>query len=281
MDTQITPDARSSSNVWIRRAALRAAPPAPVKEANIATLSESEPQTSKSELKPVNLAPVLEAVAETDFEVVGAKGLAATQARMQRQTLKAAQPRAPRVTLPKELPKPRVIAPLPANPRPLGPRVLVQGIVAAPAAAAAAAAPAPAPAPAPAVREPNTYTVTFGDKVTMGLTFDRLHKATKVDLFKAQETLYNHCITAFEYALENDGLLQCIDHISGGFQTRKFVAGVPIVAGNHTFLASDIIKDHVWVRKTRNTLNGIEPRLRVNFYFDHNTTKVVMSLKKA
>jgi hypothetical protein len=92
--------------------------------------------------------------------------------------------------------------------------------------------------------------------------------------------VFNQCIEAFDYALKNDKVLQCIDHISSEFQTRKFITGVPIVVGKHTFLASDIIKDYFWVRKTRKILNEIEPRLHVSFYFDNRTTQVVMSLKK-
>jgi len=268
-----TPVNVTSTNVWARRAALLAAP---VKETKIETLIESELKTSESELTPVNLAPVLEAVAEADFEVVGAKGLAANQARMQRKFIKATQPRVPYVVKPKEWIPVRVVAPLPSSPFPLG-HHKVQPFVQMVDATAAVAM----PAPAVAVKQQNTYTIVFDEKMTTGLTFDRLHKTTKTDLLLAQEMLFNQCIGAFEYALENDKMLQCIDHISGGFQIRKFLAGAPIVAGKHTFLASDIIKDPFWVRKTRRILNEIEPHLHVSFYFDHRTTKVVMSLKKA
>jgi hypothetical protein len=266
-----TPVNVPSSNVWTRRAALFAAP---VKQAPLETES-----LTQEPLEPINLAPVLEAIAE-DFEIVGAKGLAANHARMQRQAIRAAQPRVPYVAKPTQTPQTdapvQVVMPLPATPRPLGPRKVLQGVVQTVDASAASAA-----APVPVKKQQNTYTVIFEGKVTENLTFDRLHKATKADLLLAQETMFNQCISAFEYALENDKLLQCIDHISGGFQTRKFVTGAPIVAGKHTFLASDIIKEQFWVYKTRNILNELEPRLHVSFYFDSHTTQVVMSLKKA
>lgn len=281
MATQITPENRSfptATSVWARRAALRAAP---VKE----TPQETSivPETVESQPEPVNLAPAFEAEAsdDTGFVTPSAKNHAANLARMERQATRAAQPRAPRMIQPKQAmqpqPKNRVaISPAPSREKVMAEIAANLEVAAASPAAAAAAEPA-----APAEKQPNTYTVVFGGKVTAGLTYERLHMATKADLVTAQEMVYNQFIEAFEYALKNNGLLQCVDHLAGGFQTRMFVDGKPIVAGEHTFLVSDIIKEPYWVRKTRKTLNEIEPRLHVRFYYDHRASKAVLSMKKA
>ena len=292
MATQITPDTRSFSSVWTRQAALRA----PVKETPQETLIESIPETSESQVAPVNLAPAFEAETSDDtcFVTPSAEKHAANVARMDRQAERAAQPRAPRVFKQKEeAPQkkqytPLSFAPFRTAPKPMQPTV--ESRMAAPtdgasiASAMVTAAPmaaAAAPAAAAAEKLPNTYTVAFRGKVTAGLTYPRLLAQTKADLLKAQESVYNLFISAFENALQNDGMLQCINHISGGFQTRKFVDGTPITIGEHTFLASDIIKEQFWVRKTRAVLNGIEPRLHVSFYFDQRTSKCVLAMRKA
>lgn len=281
MATQITPENRSfptATSVWARRAALRAAP---VKE----TPQETPivPETVESQPEPVNLASAFEAEAsdDTGFVSPSAKNHAANLARMERQATRAALPRAPRMIQPKQAVQPQpkhhvAISPAPSREKVMAEieaKLKVADVPAAPVAAAAA--------PAVAEKQPNTYTVVFDGKVTAGLTYERLHKATKADLVTAQEMVYNQFIEAFEYALKNDGLLQCVDHLAGRFQTRKFVDGKPIVAGEHTFLMSDVIKEQYWVRKTRKTLNEIEPRLHVSFYYDHRTSKGVLSMKKA
>lgn len=289
MATQITPDTRSFSNVWTRQAALRA----PVKETIVETHIESTPETSESQVAPVNLAPAFEAETsdDTDFVTPSSKTHAANIARMERQATRAAQPRAPRMAKPKEeVPQkkhyaPLSFAPFREAPKPMQPTV--ESRMAAPtdgasiASALVTAAPMAAAAAAPAEKQPNTYTVAFRGKVTAGLTYPRLLAQTKADLLKAQESVYNLFISAFENALQNDGVLQCINHLAGGFQTRKFVDGTPITIGEHTFLVSDIIKEQFWVRKTRAVLNGIEPRLHVSFYFDQRTSKCVLAMRKA
>lgn len=283
MATQFTPDTRSFSNVWTRQAALRAAP---VKETIVETLIESNAETSESQLPPVNLATAFEEEAsdDTGFVTPSAEKHAANLARMERQATRASQPRAPRVTKQKVevQAKPKQFAGISAAPS----REKVMAEIAEKLERAQTAAPAASAAAAPAAaakQQPPvaTYTIVFDGKVTSGLTYERLHKATKVDLLLAQEMVYNQFIEAFENALKNDGLLQCVDHLSGGFQTRKLVDGKPIVAGKHTFLMSDIIKERYWVRKTREALNDIEPRLHVSFYFDQRTSKGVLSMKKA
>jgi hypothetical protein len=254
------------------------------------------PETVESQVAPVNLAPAFEAEAsdDTGFVTPSAEKHAANMARMERQAERAAQPRAPRVVKPKEeAPQkkqraPLSFAPFRTAPKPMQPTVesrmaapttdasIASALVtAAPMAAAAAAA------PVAAEKLPNTYTVAFRGKVTAGLTYPRLLAQTKADLLKAQESVFNRFIEAFEHALETDGMLQCINHIAGGFQSRKFVDGSPITIGEHTFLVSDIIKEHFWVRKTRTVLNGIEPRLHVSFYFDQRTSKCVLAMRKA
>jgi hypothetical protein len=290
MATQITPDTRSSSNVWTRQAALRA----PVKETIVETLIESTPETSESQVAPVNLAPAFEAKAsdDTGFVTPSAEKHAANLARMNRQAERAAQPRAPRVVKPKEeAPQKKPYAPLsfaPFRTAPAPMQPTVESRMAAPTTAASIAsalvsdAPMAAAAPAAAAEKlPNTYTVAFRGKVTAGLTYPRLLAQTKADLLKAQESVFNLFITAFENAMQNDGVLQCINHLAGGFQTRKFVDGTPITIGEHTFLVSDIIKEQFWVRKTRAVLNEIEPRLHVSFYFDQRTSKCVLAMRKA
>jgi hypothetical protein len=280
MATQITPDTRSSSNVWTRQAALRAAP---VKETIVETLNESTPETSESQVEPVNLAPAFEAETsdDTGFVTPSAEKHAANLARMERQAIRAAQPRPPRMIQPKQAAQQQPKQTVAISPAPSREKVMAEIAEKLKAADAPVAPAAAAAAPAVAEKQPNTYTIVFDGKVTTGLTYERLHKATKVDLLLAQEMVYNQFIEAFEYALKNDGLLQCVDHLSGGFQTRKLVDGKPIVAGKHTFLMSDVIKEHFWVRKTRAVLNRIEPRLHVSFYYDQRTSKGVLSMKKA
>ena len=271
MAHQLTPENHYFSNVWTRRAALRAAP---VKETNLDTKSEaSEPQ-----IEPVNLATAFDdAKADDDgFVCPSAENHKANLVRMQRKAERAAQPRAPRMIQPKAEVQKQEKKYVPLSFAPFRPK-MVENLQQVQTVAAEAAV---AEQVAPAEKQQNTYTVVFEEKVTAGLTYERLHKATKADLVIAQEMVYNQFIEVFEYALKNDGLLQCVDHLAGGFQTRKFVDGKPIVAGKHTFLMSDIIQDQYWVRKTRKTLNEIEPRLRVSFYYDHRTSKGVLVMKK-
>jgi hypothetical protein len=251
------------------------------------------PETVESQVAPVNLAPAFEAEASdvTGFVTPSAEKHAANLARMDRQAERAAQPRAPRMVKPKEeAPQekqhaPLSFAPFRTAPKPMQPTV--ESRMAAPTTDASIAsalvtdAPMAAAPAAAAEKLPNTYTVAFRGKVTAGLTYPRLLAQTKADLLKAQESVFNRFIEAFEYALENDGVLQCINHLAGGFQTRKFVDGSPVTIGEHTFLVSDIIKEHFWVRKTRTVLNGIEPRLHVSFYFDQRTSKCVLAMRKA
>lgn len=273
MAHQLTPENHHFSNVWTRRAALRAAP---VKETNLDTKSEaSEPQ-----IEPVNLATAFDdAKADDDgFVCPSAENHEANLVRMQRKAERAAQPRAPRMIQPKQAAQPQPKHRVAISPAPSREKVMSEIAAKLKVADAPAAAAEPA---APAEKQQNTYTVIFEEKVTTGLTYERLHKATKTDLITAQEMVYNQFIEAFEYALRNNGLLQCVDHLAGGFKTRKFVDSKPIVAGKHTFLMSDIIQEPFWVRKTRTTLNEIEPRLRVSFYYDHHTSKGVIVMKKA
>ncbi len=265
-----------------RRAAVNA-PTAPIKEMPQIVVPCDEPQMEvpQTEVKPVKLVEKFEEASSNDggFEVVGMKGYAANQARMERQAAKALAPKAPYVKRPVVEVRKREIVPLRANP--VGPsrETILQTIKQkldqeAPVAAAAATV-------APVVPKEHTSDVAFKGKETVGLTFFRLHKQTKADLKEAMEVLYNQCIEAMEHALQTNNRLQNIEHMTPDFQTRVSVDGASITVGDHTFKTSDICSDAFWVRKTRKTLNQIEGRLRVSFYFDYANTKVVMALKKA
>lgn len=261
-------------NVWTRRAELLAAPVKP----KIETFIELKPETTESELKPVNLAQAFEA--EVDFKVQGTKGRAANLARMQRKAAKAnimhaalwiePDEKAEPVAQPKEYVKQSYTSNVKGFVQTFDASANTKSVLGFAADVSTAA-----------TKLPHTYTIIFKEKVTEGLTFDRLHKATKRDLILAQNKISEQCIEEFKYALENDKLLQCIDHISTRFQMRKYVSGALIVEGEHTFLASDIIKNQTWVYKTRTVLNELQPLLHVSFYFDNHTAQVVMSLKKA
>jgi len=121
------------------------------------------------------------------------------------------------------------------------------------------------------------YTVMVKDKLQNPLSFSQLNEETQTSLNTAQEYLTNLCVVELKNGLETNSDLQCMDYLTK-LNVRLYVDGSNVVVGDYTFNCNELVRDMIWVKKTRDSLRKLVPNVLFNFFHNSSSNKLIVTV---